>query len=200
MNVTPNNRRLAPLAAATALLALLAACGGGGADAGAPANGVTQSDAQSMSANSAVLPADSVEGQASILSTTRAVVASGTASQTVNCAGGGTAVFTVSGGSAGSLGNGQLDAGEIYSVSYTNCTGAAGAATLNGSATLTVVTASGGTTQVNTATQNLQVTLPQRTIREMIVGSIDVVIQASRLRQVIHAGSHRPSLDENAPF
>ena len=116
MNITPNNRRLAPIAAATALLALLAACGGGGADAGAPANGVTQSDAQSMSANSAVLPADSVEGQASILSTTRAVVASGTASQTVNCAGGGTAVFTVSGGSAGSLGNGQLDAGEIYSV------------------------------------------------------------------------------------
>ncbi|HNJ83611.1 MAG TPA: hypothetical protein PKZ28_08255 [Piscinibacter sp.] len=164
MNITPNNRRLAPIAAATALLALLAACGGGGADAGAPANGVTQSDAQSMSANSAVLPADSVEGQASILSTTRAVVASGTASQTVNCAGGGTAVFTVSGGSAGSLGNGQLDAGEIYSVSYANCTGAAGAATLNGSATLTVVTASGGTTQVNTATQNLQIALPLRTL------------------------------------
>ncbi|MBP5990286.1 MAG: hypothetical protein KA766_09775 [Piscinibacter sp.] len=162
MNITPNNRRLAPIAAATALLALLAACGGGGGDAGAPANGVTQTEAQSMSANSAVLPADSVEGQASILSTTRAVVAAGSASTTVNCPGGGTAQFTVTGGNA--LGNGQLDAGEIYSVTYTNCTGAAGAATLNGSATLTVVTASGGTTQVNTATQNLQIALPLRTL------------------------------------
>lgn len=160
---TPSSRPLAPIAAAT-LLALLAACGGGGSDAGAPANGVTEAQAQSMSANSAVIPADSVEGQASILSTTRAVVAGGTASQTVACAGGGTAVFSVSGGSAGSVTNGQLDAGEVYGVTYTNCSGAAGAATLNGSATLTVVTASAGTTQVNTATQNLQIALPLRTI------------------------------------
>jgi hypothetical protein len=111
-----------------------------------------------------VIPADSVEGQATILSTTRAVVAAGTASQTFNCAGGGTAVFTVSGGSVGSVTNGQLDAGEVYNVAYTNCTGVNGVASLNGSATLTVVTASGGTTEVNTATQNLQIALPLRTI------------------------------------
>ena len=85
MTTTPT-RTLAPLAGA-ALLSLLAACGGGGGDAGAPANGVTQTEAQSMSANSAVLPADSVEGQASILSTTRAVVAAGSASQTIACPG-----------------------------------------------------------------------------------------------------------------
>lgn len=155
--------RLAPVAAA-ALLALLTACGGGGGDAGAPTGAVSESQAQSMSANSAVIPADSVEGQATILSTTRAVVASGTASQTVACAGGGTALFTVTGGNVGSVTNGQLDAGEVYSVTYTNCTGAAGAATLNGSATLTVVSAAAGSTQVNTATQNLQIGLPLRTI------------------------------------
>lgn len=159
---SPISRPLAPIAAA--LLALLAACGGGGSDAGAPTGAVSESQAQSMSANSAVIPADSVEGQASILSTTRAVVAGGTASQTYNCAGGGTAVFTVTGGSVGSVTNGQLDTGEVYGVTYTNCAGANGAATLNGGATLTVVSASGGTTQVNTATQNLQIALPLRTI------------------------------------
>ncbi len=165
MNTSKTRRLpfLAPIASA-ALLALLSACGGGGDEAGAPAGAVTPTQAQSMSANSAVLPADSVEGQATILSTTRAVVASGTASQTYSCAGGGTAVFTVTGSGMGSVTNGQLDAGEVYNVTYTHCTGAAGAASLNGSATLTVVSASGGTTQVNTATQNLQIALPLRTL------------------------------------
>lgn len=155
--------RLALIPAA-ALAALLSACGGGGSDAGAPGNAVSQTQAEQMSANSAVIPADSVEGQATVLSTTRAVVAAGSATQTIACAGGGTAVFTVTGGSVGTVTNGQLDAGEVYSVTYTNCTGAAGAASLNGSATLTVVAASPTSTQVTTATQNLQITLPQRTI------------------------------------
>lgn len=152
------------LVPAAALLALLAACGGGGDDAGAPIGAVSEAQAQSMSANSAVLPADSVEGQATVLSTTRAVVAGGTASQTYNCAGGGTAVFSVSGASVGLLGNGQLDAGEVYSLSYTACRGANGAAALTGTTTLTVVAAGGGNTEVNTSTQNLQIALPLRTL------------------------------------
>ncbi|MGD9831469.1 MAG: hypothetical protein AB7U92_01830 [Piscinibacter sp.] len=155
--------RLAPVAAAAAL-ALLAACGGGGEDAGAPLGAVSELQAESMSANSAVLPADSVEGQATVLSTTRAVVAGGTASQTFACAGGGTAVFTVTGGSIGSVTNGQLDAGEVYSLTYTDCRGAAGAAALTGTTTLTVVTAAAGSTEVNTSTQNLQIALPLRTL------------------------------------
>jgi len=156
-------RRLAPVAAA-ATLALLSACGGGGEDAGAPLGAVSELQAESMSANSAVLPADSVEGQATVLSTTRAVVAGGTASQTFACAGGGTAVFTVTGGSIGSVTNGQLDPGEVYSLTYTGCRGAAGAAALTGTTTLTVVTASAGSTEVNTSTQNLQIALPLRTL------------------------------------
>ncbi len=155
--------RLALIPAA-ALAVLLSACGGGGSDAGAPGNAVSQTQAEQMSANSAVIPSDSVESQATVLATTRAVVAAGSASQTIACAGGGTAVFTVTGGNVGSVTNGQLDAGEVYSVTYTNCTGAAGAASLNGVATMTVVAASPTSTQVTTATQNLQVTLPQRTI------------------------------------
>ena len=149
------------LAPAAALLALLAACGGGGSDS---TDSVTDTQAQAMSADTAVLPEDSVEGQATVLATTQAVVAGGTASQTYACAGGGTAVFTVNGGTVASVTNGQLDAGEVYNVTYTNCRGASGAAALTGSATLTVVSASGGVTQVNTATSTLQVALPLRTL------------------------------------
>ncbi len=159
-----NLHRLSLAPAALATLALLAACGGGGEDAGAPLGAVSESQAESMSANSAVLPADSVEGQATVLATTRAVVAGGSASQTFACAGGGTAVFTVAGGSVGTVANGQLNAGEVYSLTYTDCRGAAGLAALTGTATLTVVAAAGGTTEVNTTTQNLQIALPLRTL------------------------------------
>lgn len=155
--------RLSALSLA-APLALLAACGGGGEDAGAPLGAVSESQAVSMSANSAVLPGESIEGQATVLSTTRAVVAGGSASQTFACAGGGTAVFTVTGGSVGTVTNGQLDAGEVYSLAYTGCRGAAGAAALTGTTTLTVVSASAGATEVTTTTQNLQIALPLRTL------------------------------------
>jgi hypothetical protein len=154
----PTRLALIPTAA---LLALLAACGGGGDDAGTPVTGVTQSQAQAMSANSAVVPTDTTDAAATLLSTTQALVAGGTASANFNCPGGGTAVFTASGSN---LGNGQLDAGEVYTVTYNACVGSAGAAALTGNATLTVVSASGGNVEVNTTTQNLQVALPLRTL------------------------------------
>jgi hypothetical protein len=143
------------------LLALLAACGGGGGDAGTPITGVTQSQAQAMSANSAVVPAETTDAAALLLSTTQAIVAGGTASATFNCAGGGTAVFTATGSN---IGNGQLDAGEVYNVTYTACKGSAGAASLDGTATLTVVAAGAGTVEVNTSTSGIVITLPQRTL------------------------------------
>jgi hypothetical protein len=149
--------------ALTSLLALLTACGGGGDDAGSTDN-VGQETATAMSANSAVVPADSAEAAATVLVTTQAVVAGGQASQTYNCVGGGTALFTVTGGSVASITNDVLDAGEVYSVSYTACRGSAGAASLDGTATLTVVSAAAGVTDVSTATQGIVVTLPQRTL------------------------------------
>lgn len=154
------NTRLALIPSA-ALLALLAACGGGGDDAGTPVTGVTESQAQAMSANSAVVPSETTDAATTLLSTTQAVVAGGTASQTFNCAGGGTAVFTATGSN---LGNGQLDAGEIYNVTYSNCAGSAGAASLNGSATLTVVSAAAGAVEVTTSTSGIVITLPQRVL------------------------------------
>lgn len=144
------------------LLALLSACGGGGDTAAT--DEVDQGTAQAMSANSAVIPAESVEAASTLLSTAQAVVAGGQDSQTYACPGGGTALFTATGGSLASLGNGVLDAGEIYSLTYTDCRGSAGAASLSGMTTLTVLAAGSGTTEVATTTQGITVTLPQRVL------------------------------------
>lgn len=145
------------------LALLVAACGGGGSEAGSTAP-VTDGTAQAMSANSTVMPEDGTASAETLVKTTQAVVAAGSASQTIACAGGGTAVFTVTGGSLASVTNGQFDAGEVYAVTYTACRGSAGVAALDGSATLTVVAASAGSVQVDTATRGITVTLPQRVL------------------------------------
>jgi hypothetical protein len=145
------------------LLALLSACGGGGGD-NAAADDVDQGTAQAMSANSAVIPAESSEAASTLLSTAQVVVAGGQASQTHACPGGGTALFTATGGSLASLANGMLDAGEVYTLTYTDCRGSAGAASLSGTTTLTVLAAGSGTTEVATTTQGITVTLPQRVL------------------------------------
>jgi hypothetical protein len=161
------NPKLSPrlvVVPAAALLTLLGACGGGGEDAGAPINAVSESTASAMSANSAVVPTEATEATAAVLVTTQALVAGGTASQTYACAGGGTATFTVSGGSLSSVTNGQLDAGEVYRVAFSGCRGSAGAATVDGAATLTVISAGNGSTEVTTDTQGITVALPLRTL------------------------------------
>lgn len=158
----PLKQRRAVLASA-ALAALLTACGGDNDDP-STTDTVSQDKAQAMSADSSAMATDGTDGAQALLVTTQAVVASGSASQTVNCAGGGTAVFTVSGGSVSELTNGQLDAGEVYGVTFNGCRGSAGAVALTGSATLTVVSNGSGVLAVNTATQNLQVALPLRTL------------------------------------
>jgi len=155
---TPFQMRLIGVAA---MASLLAACGGGGDGTDTSAS-VSQDKAQAMSADSAALSTDGTDGADALLATTQAVVAAATANVTYNCAGGGTAVFSVSGGAG--IGNGQLDAGEAYSVTYANCRSATGAVALTGAATLTVTQASGGVTAVDTTTQNLQVALPLRTL------------------------------------
>lgn len=150
------------LIGAAALASLLAACGGGGDGTDTSAS-VSQDKAQAMSADSSALSTDGTDGADALLTTTQALVASASANVSVNCAFGGTAQFSVT-GSAGTIGNGQLDAGEVYTLTFANCRVSSGAATLNGAATLSVTQASGGVTEVNTATQNLQVALPLRTL------------------------------------
>jgi hypothetical protein len=93
--------------------------------------------------------------------------AAAVANVTVNCAGGGTATLSITGGTAASEVNGQLDAGEHYSVTYAQCTGRAGAAQLNGGVEMDVVSADYTTTPstvaVNLTVTGLSLTLPAGT-------------------------------------
>lgn len=159
--MTPTPFRFALPLTTLATAVLLSACGGSSDEAD---TSITSETAQSVSANSMVLSEDAANANAVVLSTTQAVVAGGQASQTFNCAGGGTAVFTVDPGSVGSVINGQLDAGESYSLQFTACRGSAGAASVNGLMTLDVITASADAVSVNTSTQAITVVLPLRTL------------------------------------
>jgi hypothetical protein len=154
--------RFCPGFPALALLTALAACGGGGSSGGAPSTATITS----VSANGAVLPNDSTEAASVALKTAQAAVAAGPASATVsfNCPGGGTARYTVTAGTAGTITNGVLDNGEAYSFSFAACKSATGAAPVSGTMTLTVTSASAATLAVSTTTTNLSIVLPQRTV------------------------------------
>lgn len=128
-----------PVATVVALAcAVLAACGGGGssdtADDGAE-QALASAPADSSSATS--VSQESTSASASTLQTTQAVVATGGAGQVVNCPGGGTAQYQLSGGAD----DGQLSAGEVYAITFTQCTGPYELVSLTGTATLTVTEA-----------------------------------------------------------
>jgi len=187
----PPFQRLA-LAAALAGGALLCACGGG-ADAsnGTPTASLSQADATAEAADAGATGADAAAAMDGVIDTTT-LLAQATASAaaaapdrmreqsaraettggaltavTVACAGGGTATLSVSGGTAGSELNGQLDAGEHYSVTYTQCTGQAGYAQLDGNVTMDVTSADHSTAPsslaVDITAAGLSVTLPAGT-------------------------------------
>lgn len=168
MSTTLHHASLHCIALATA--ALLTACGGGSSSDASADTSTSMETAQSVSANTVAVPDETVTAMSATLATTQAVVAAGQVGSTYNCVGGGTAVFTASGGTVASLLNGQLDAGEVYALQYTNCRSSTGVAAINGAMSLTVNTASGGTLSVDTRTQGITVTLnansalPQRTL------------------------------------
>jgi len=145
-----------------ALIVLLAACGGGGNDSPPPSNAISAEDAKAASANAAALPNDSADALSTALATAEAVIAAGSASATITCGGGGTAVYQVTGPDATLLLNHQLDEGENYSVTYNSCRRALGVATVNGSQTLFVAAKTADSITLQTATNNLVVTLPLR--------------------------------------
>lgn len=158
--------RLSKQVVALAAIALLSACGGGGGgDDGAATDTTTSAEtAQSVSANSMVVSQDAAHATSETLKTTQAVVAGAQASQTYACAGGGTAVYTVSGSSGTALTNGALDTGETYSLTFAACRGSAGAASLDGAMTFAVTAASTDSATVQTSTQGIVVALPNRTL------------------------------------
>ncbi|MGL4576079.1 MAG: hypothetical protein ACRCV9_14945 [Burkholderiaceae bacterium] len=158
---------LRPLALAICSAALLTACGGGGStgDSQAQTMGLSNDQVIAYSANASYVPADTTEAAAATLTTTKAVVASGQAGQTINCAGGGTAVYTVTGGSLASVTNGMLDAGETYSLVFTDCKGAAGLGAINGSLGAVVEASSASGVKVAMTNNGVTVALPRRQVR-----------------------------------
>lgn len=144
--------------------AWLSACGGGAGDDAASATGTSAGTAESASANGMVVADESVRAQSAVLSTARAVIAIGSAHQTVSCAGGGTALFSATAGTSGSLTNGVLDTGEVYAMQFFACRSTSGSATVTGTMTLSVNSASGENLSVGTQS-DVWVTLPERTLR-----------------------------------
>ena len=154
---------------------LLLACGGGGDTSSAET--LTDQTAAGYAANASVVGSDAASAlDATLLTATDLVSASATTQSTVTgreqaqaitvgplqCGDGGTASLTVNGATPQAEANGQLDIGEIYAVTFTNCRRAAGAPTLNGVLSMTVgtVTANGATVTITSGTQNpLSVTL-----------------------------------------
>lgn len=173
--------RCLAVAAALACGAFLSACGGGDDAASSPAaTPLSQPDATADSANATSTGSDTASALDSVIDTTSTIaqataqpastqmhalsadasaqsLATGVANVTVDCAGGGTATLSITGGTAASELNGQLDAGEHYSVVYAQCTGQAGFATLNGSVEMDV-TAADRSTSPSTVAVSLTVT------------------------------------------
>jgi galactitol-specific phosphotransferase system IIB component len=142
----------------------ISACGGGTNSSPASSPNVTQELAKSVSANTSTVPSEAVAAQAEMMSTTQAVVAGAQANQTYNCLGGGTAVYQVTGPVLSQLTNGQLDAGENYTLTFNACKGALGAVSINGALNLSVASASVGNLTVNSSTNGLVVTRPRGTL------------------------------------
>jgi hypothetical protein len=160
---SPATQRLPRALFALSLTAALAACGGGGSDAPPPSTAVSAQAAKDASANTASIPNDSATAMSTVVATAEAVVAAGSANVTVACAGGGTAVYMVTGPAAGLL-NHQLDQGESYSLTFNNCKSASGASSVNGAMTLDVTTKTTDTLVLSTTTNNVVVALPHREI------------------------------------
>lgn len=149
---------------ALSLIAVLAACGGGGNDSPPPSTAISAEDAKAVGANTAAIPNDTSAAMDAVIAAAEAVVASGQASVTINCPGGGTAIYQVTGPDAALLGNRQFDEGENYSVTFNACRGALGAATVNGSKTLFVAARTADSITLQTAHNNVVVSLPLREV------------------------------------
>jgi hypothetical protein len=159
-NIFPALLNLPRTLGTLSLVAMLAACGGG-SDVPAPSNNVSADGAKNASANTAAIPNDSATALSAVISTAEAVVAAGSATAIISCPGGGTASYMVTGPDAALLLNHQLDQGENYSLVFNNCRSANGASAVNGAFTLNVTAKTADSITVDTATNNVVVSLPR---------------------------------------
>jgi hypothetical protein len=173
-----------PGLAALACGVLLSSCGGGGGGAPVPVVALptlSQLDATATSANAAGSSEDTAVAVDSVIERTSALalaMPAGVVSATVACAGGGTATLTVSGGTLDGELNGQLDAGEHYSVVFAQCGDSAGSGRLNGSAEMDVVSADRSTSPetlaLHLSVNHLELAQPSGTV------TLDGTASASR--------------------
>jgi len=163
---------------------LLSSCGGGGGGGAAPVLSVptlSQLDATATSANAASSGEDAALAVDSVVDRTSALalaMPAGVVSATVACAGGGSATLSISGGTLAGQLDGQLDAGEHYSVAFARCSDSAGSARLNGSAELDVIGADRSTSpetlSLRLSVNHLELAQPSGTI------TLDGTASASR--------------------
>ena len=173
-----SRRRSAIALSCAALAAGLIACGDG--DSGSTES-VSNEAATTYAANAAVQSSDAADAvdvsliaaetvvstqaaaassQATASSAERAG-ASAVASVPVSCPGGGSAVLSISGGTATSVLNGQLEAGEVYEIAFTDCAASNVAAAVNGKLQFTVISATEGALGASLVADDLTVTWPR---------------------------------------
>ena len=160
--------------------AALTACGGGGDSSNAPA-GTSSDAATTYSADATMVASDAATALDAGMQTAQAVVSAQAAAATaagtntrpasaqptavtnasVACPGGGTAVLTITGGTDVSVQNGKLDTGEVYTLVYAGCKGAAGAVALNGTLAMTVNSATATDLSLGLVVTDLSATLPR---------------------------------------
>jgi hypothetical protein len=163
-----------PALAALAFALLSSGCGGGGGGGAPPLAmpSLSQLDATAMSANGASTGEDTALAVDSVVDTTaslaRAMPAGVVSGATVACAGGGSATLSISGGTLADELDGQLDAGEHYSVVFARCSNGDGSARLDGSVELDVLGADRNTSPetlaVKLAVDHLALTQPSGTV------------------------------------
>ena len=176
----------AVLVTSTLLVALLAGCGGGGdaATATSPSDAIDDPTATLYAADATQIGSDAFTTADGAVLAAQAVIGSGAgvsagadsavekssavslqASSPLACPGGGSATVSITGGTPASRLNGQLDAGEVYSVVFAACSGAAGIGQIDGTLAMTVVSASGnsanGALSVSLTATRLALALPR---------------------------------------
>lgn len=165
--------------------AALTACGGGGSSEPTTDTPTSTDTATAYAANATLVSSDagaaldaSVAAAQAVVSAQAVALAAGTdagvlsvsaaesarpaavANVPVACPGGGSATLSITGGSAASVLNGKLDAGEVYMLVYAGCRGEAGAAAIDGTLQMTVLSASAAELSLALVATELAVALP----------------------------------------
>ena len=206
--LTPSSKFTPSLIACAAAAAMLTACGGGGSDSSADAAAIDDATATAYAANATQIASDASSATDTAVETAQtmiglaAVASAGddratalavpAATTTQSCPGGGTATLSITGGTPASVINGKLDAGEVYAVAFAACKDVTGASTLNGSMAMTVLAASGdtsnGTLGLSLTFTDLSAALGQGSAS--LNGSVSRTVTVSTDASGVHLASH----------